>query len=420
MKPAVSQGPLGGVRVLDWTHVLAGPFAGYLLGQMGADVIRFERIDQPEMIRNNSLDPLLGPLGLGEGFVMQGSGKRSIGGDIRDPEVKAAIHALLATVDVLVENFRPGKLAALGFGPAELIERHSRLIVCSITGFGQTGPQAGRRAYDHVIQARTGYMAANADADDVPTRVGMPLIDYGTGMQAALAVTAALHRRAADELRGVPRPRGEWLDVAMVDAALSLAAPTFAQYAVSGRERVRAKGAAFSGSPLSGTFRTREGYVALTSNSPVQTAALFAALLQAGASAARLDTLKAAATAMDVTAAQRVLAEILAERTAAEWETLLEAAQVPCAAVRTPAQAWQESLDADTATPPKWPSVTMSSADGRTIRVPGAGFTSTLPVRGELRPPPRVGEHTADILAEAGVEPATIERLVREGKLRAV
>ena len=101
------------MRVLDWTHVRAGPFAGYMLGQMGADVIRFERIDQPEMIRNNSLDPLLAPLGLGEGFVMQGSGKRSIGGDIRDPDVKAAIHALLATVDVLVENFRPGKLAAL-------------------------------------------------------------------------------------------------------------------------------------------------------------------------------------------------------------------------------------------------------------------------------------------------------------------
>jgi len=85
MNPTLSQGPLAGVRVLDWTHVLAGPFAGYMLGQMGADVIRFERIDQPEMIRNNSLDPLLAPLGLGEGFVMQGSGKRSIGGDIRDP-----------------------------------------------------------------------------------------------------------------------------------------------------------------------------------------------------------------------------------------------------------------------------------------------------------------------------------------------
>jgi crotonobetainyl-CoA:carnitine CoA-transferase CaiB-like acyl-CoA transferase len=420
MNPTLSQGPLAGVRVLDWTHVLAGPFAGYMLGQMGADVIRFERIDQPEMIRNNSLDPLLAPLGLGEGFVMQGSGKRSIGGDIRDPDVKAAIHALLATVDVLVENFRPGKLAALGFDPAELIERHPRLVVCSITGFGQTGPQSGRRAYDHVIQARTGFMAANADDNDVPKRVGMPLIDYGTGMQAALAITAALHRRAADALRGAPRPRGEWLDVAMVDAALVLAAPTFAQYAVSGRERVRAKGAAFSGSPLSGTFKTREGYVAMTCNSPVQTAALFPALRQAGASAAQLEALRAAATAMDVAGTQGVLAEILSVRTAAEWESLLEAAQVPCAAVRTPAQAWQESLDADTATPPRWPSVTLHAADGRTVRVPGAGFASTLPVCGELRPPPRVGEHTAQILAEAGVDPAVVQRLIRDGKLRAV
>jgi crotonobetainyl-CoA:carnitine CoA-transferase CaiB-like acyl-CoA transferase len=158
----------------------------------------------------------------------------------------------------------------------------------------------------------------------------------------------------------------------------------------------------------------------MTCNSPVQTAALFPALRQAGASAAQLEALRAAATAMDVAATQGVLAEILSVRTAAEWESLLEAAQVPCAAVRTPAQAWQESLDADTATPPRWPSVTLHAADGRTVRVPGAGFASTLPVCGELRPPPRVGEHTAQILAEAGVDPAVVQRLIRDGKLRAV
>lgn len=234
---------------------------------------------------------------------------------------------------MLVENFRPGKLAALGFDPAELIERHPRLVVCSITGFGQTGPQSGRRAYDHVIQARTGFMAANADDNDVPKRVGMPLIDYGTGMQAALAITAALHRRAADALRGAPRPRGEWLDVAMVDAALVLAAPTFAQYAV-GRARTGVRqGRRSRAVRCRATFKTREGYVAMTCNSPVQTAALFPALSQAGASAAQLEALRAAATAMDVAATQGVLAEILSVRTAAEWETLLEAAQVPCAAV---------------------------------------------------------------------------------------
>ena len=92
--------PLSHFRIVDLSCVLAGPFAGYMLGQMGADVIRFERIDQPEMIRNNSLDPLLAPLGLGEGFVMQGSGKRAIGGDIRDPDVKAAIHALSQSLRV--------------------------------------------------------------------------------------------------------------------------------------------------------------------------------------------------------------------------------------------------------------------------------------------------------------------------------
>jgi len=193
------QTPLRGLRVLDWTHVLAGPFAAYNLALLGADVVRVERVDGTELIRDKGLDPQLAAAGLGESFVVQGSGKRSLAIDARDARARAALHALIARADVLVENFRPGKLRALGFDPAELVRRHPRLIVCSITGFGQAGASSGRRAYDHVVQAASGLMSANADADGVPQRVGFPIIDYAVGMQAALAVLAALARAAPIE-----------------------------------------------------------------------------------------------------------------------------------------------------------------------------------------------------------------------------
>ena len=148
--PNNAAGPLAGLRVIDWTHVLAGPFSGYQLGLLGAEVIRVERADADDMIRAKAADPGLAALGLGEAFVVQGAGKRSLAINARDPRARQALAALIASADVLLENFRPGKLAKLGFDPAELIVRHPRLVVCSITGFG---PDSNRRAYDHVVQA---------------------------------------------------------------------------------------------------------------------------------------------------------------------------------------------------------------------------------------------------------------------------
>jgi len=157
--------------VVDWTHILAGPFCGYQLALLGADVIRIERPDGDDMIRKSAADPVLGALGLGEAFVTQGGGKRSLAIDARDPRAKEILARLVARADVLIENFRPGKLAALGFDPAQLIVQHPRLVVCSITGFG---PQSTRRAYDHVVQAASGLMVANANAEGVPQRPAAP------------------------------------------------------------------------------------------------------------------------------------------------------------------------------------------------------------------------------------------------------
>src|SRR5690606_8373053 len=141
---------------------------------------------------------------------------------------------LVAQADVLVENFRPGKLAAMGFDPSELIARHPNLIVCSLSGFGQFGSEADRPAYDHIIQARSGLMAVNKNEEGKPQRIGFPLIDYATATHAAYAILAALLRRVRQDQDGSFRTQGEWLDVSMMGVAMNLLAPAYASYAVSG------------------------------------------------------------------------------------------------------------------------------------------------------------------------------------------
>ncbi|UUZ62164.1 CoA transferase [Polaromonas sp. P1-6] len=270
--------PLEGVRVVDWTHVLAGPFAGYQLGLLGADVIRIERTDADEMIRATAVDPELARLGLGETFVGQAGGKRSLALDAKNPLAREALRRLIADADVLLENFRPGKLAQLGFDPAELIRNYPQLVVCSITGFG---PGSDRRAYDHVVQGASGLMAANANGQGVPQRVGFPLVDYAVGQQAAFAVMAALYRR--DTGRETTRTSGEWLQVTMANAALTLMAPAYVETLVSGQARPRSASTAFSGSPVSGTFQVADGWLAIVCNAKVQTEGLFSGLQEGGA-----------------------------------------------------------------------------------------------------------------------------------------
>lgn len=399
---ADSSGPLAGLTVIDWTHVLAGPFVGYQLALLGADVIRIERVEGDDMIRAKAADPVLARLGLGEAFIAQGAGKRSVALDMRDPRAREAMARLIAGADVLVENFRPGKLARLGFDPVKLIEQHPQLVVCSVTGFGQ---DSGKRAYDHVVQAASGLMTANAGADGRPQRIGFPVVDYAVGQQAALAVLAALVRRG----REPQRTRGEWVQVSMMGAALTLMAPAFATPLVSGVEPPRSSATAFSGNPLSGTFATGDGYIAIVCNAANQGESLVQALAATAASAEEAQALALAAQASDVDGTQRILGSVLARRSVTEWVTTLEAAGVPVSAVATPIQA-ARSIAAN------WPVVTLELPQGpRQTPVPGIGFHSTEPLTSRLSPPARRGQHTREILLEAGVDERCIESMFAEG-----
>ena len=405
--------PLQGVRIVDWTHILAGPYATYVLALLGAEVIRIERHDECDITRSTALDPVLAKVELGEGFVMQAAGKKSLAVDARDPVVRAALERLIAGSDVLVENFRPGKMRALGFDPARLVEQYPNLIVCSVSGFGQSGPLAARRAYDHVIQAGSGVMAANRDADGRPQRIGLPIIDYATGMQAALAILAALHRRSRDQAAGT-RKRGEWLDVAMHEVALTLSAPAYASHAVSGIERKASRATAFSGNPLSGTFATASGYLAIVCNSAAQSAAFLRALAAEGVAATDVEQLAVHVEARDVEPVHALLEPVLLQRTAADWEAVFRAHEIPAAEALTPARAYDEAKTDES----RWPAVKLSNADGRPIRVPGPGFGSSEPLVPPLLPPPLRGQHTRELLRLAGIDERGVDELLSRGAAR--
>jgi crotonobetainyl-CoA:carnitine CoA-transferase CaiB-like acyl-CoA transferase len=400
--PGLSKGPFDGLTVIDWTHVLAGPFVGYQLALLGADVIRIERADGDDMIRAKATDPVLARLGLGEAFITQGSGKRSVALNMRDERARRVMDALLAKADVLVENFRPGKLARLGFDPALLIERYPRLVVCSVTGFGQG---SDKRAYDHVIQAASGLMATNAGSDGRPQRIGFPIVDYAVGQQAALAVSAALLRRERDSTR----QRGEWVQVSMMGAALALMAPAYATPWVSGVEPPRSSATAFSGNPLSGTFLASDGYIAIVCNAADQSEALVKALATTTASTEEVQALGHAAREGDIDGTQRILGAVLSRRSVADWVVVLTGVGVPVSSVNSPVEAARSVAGS-------WPVVTMQLPDGpRQTQVPGIGFESTEALTVGLTPPVRRGQHTREVLEQVGLDAGTVDSLFAEG-----
>jgi crotonobetainyl-CoA:carnitine CoA-transferase CaiB-like acyl-CoA transferase len=206
---------LDGIRVLDLTHVLAGPFGSYQLAVMGAEVIKIEAPDEPDQARFQGSDHDLNDQGMGTAFLAQASNKQSITLNLKSDAGRKILRELVLTADVLIENYRPGALDALGLGYADLSALKPELIYCSISAFGSTGPKRELTAYDAVIQAYSGMMAMTGEPGSTPVKCGAPVVDYATGTTAAAAVLAALlHRQNLG--------RGQFVEVAMSDVALIL------------------------------------------------------------------------------------------------------------------------------------------------------------------------------------------------------
>src|SRR5579859_5326072 len=207
--------PFEGIRVIDVTHVLAGPFATYQLAVLGADVIKVEHPDEPDQSRGSGTDKELNRRSMGTGFLTQASNKRSITLDLKIEADRAILKELVATADVFVENYRPGAFEALGLGYEALAAINPKLIYASFSAFGQEGPRGAQTAYDHVIQATSGIMAMTGTKDVHPVKFGSPAIDYATGMTGAFALAAALFQRQRTG-------KGQRIDMAMLDVAMIL------------------------------------------------------------------------------------------------------------------------------------------------------------------------------------------------------
>jgi len=206
---------LSGIRVLDLTNVLSGPFATLHLALLGAEVIKIENPVDGDLARKLGNVPELNDRLMGTSFLAQNANKKSVTLNLKEPEAKAIFLRLAATADVVVENFRPGVMERLGLSYAVLAERNPRLVYCAISGFGQTGPDALKPAYDQIIQGLSGVMAVNGDERLNPLRCGFPVCDTVGGLNAAFAVMGALYHR---ERTGA----GQFIDVALVDSIMPL------------------------------------------------------------------------------------------------------------------------------------------------------------------------------------------------------
>lgn len=256
-------GPLYGVRVLDLTNVLAGPFCCHQLAHMGAEVIKVEARGRGDLARQLGADPALNRAGMGVSFLAQNAGKKSVTLDLKHPEGKALFLRLLDTADVLVENFRPGVMDRLGLGPAALRQARPELVYCAISGFGHEGPWRDRPAYDQIVQGASGVMSITGDAATGPLRVGYPVADTVGGLTAAFAIAAALNAR----------PRGAFLDVAMLDSVLATMGWVVSNYLIAGAEP-RASGNENVTSAPSGTFRAADAPLNIAANKDEQWQAL--------------------------------------------------------------------------------------------------------------------------------------------------
>lgn len=316
--------PLDGVRVVDVSHVIAGPFATFHLAQMGADVLKIESPAGDVMRR--------GARGA-EAFVALNAGKRKLSLDLRSTQGAARIMAEIRGADVFVDNLRPGSADRLGLGWEALKVINPRLVYCSISGFGR---DTARPAYDHVVQAATGMTLASGHDCDPPTKIGFPLIDAGAGIIAALAILAALRER--DRVG-----HGMLLDVSMAGAALQLMYPLTCEALTNGTRPVRQGSQAFSGSPAADLFATRDGgQIALAANTPRQFLALLAVLeipevaqdTKLFASPLTAEAPAAFLKARDPAAIKARLAASICNFDGADLEQRLQAAKVPAAVVK--------------------------------------------------------------------------------------
>lgn len=390
--------PLTGITVVDFSHVMAGPFCTHTLTTLGARVIKIERAGEGDVMRQYDTREKFTEQA--PPFIAVNAGKESLALDLKQAEARDIAMKMIREADVVVENFRPGVMKRLGLGYEECRQQNPKLVYCSVSGFGQEGPLRDNPAYDHVVQAMSGVMSLTGEPGSKPMKVGFPVLDTFAGYTAATAIITALLQR---ERQG----EGQYIDVAMLDASLNLMISMVAPYLIAGDVPQKVGNRGFNMSPTSDTFRARDGDIAIGANTQRQYEAMCQAM-------GREDLIN---DPRFITREERIANEVALreeiekttlKKTAGEWEDIFNTVSVPSAAIRSIPEI-----------------INHPHLSARTLKIPiadqslgytlGPGFMLGQWQQQPLKAPPKLGEHSVKILEDLGYSSEEIRTLAAAG-----
>ena len=391
-----------GIKILDFSQVLAAPFAVMQLALLGAEVIKIEQPGSGDQMRHLINE---GPdIGMSPSFIGTNVNKRSLTLNLREPAAVDIARKLIGQSDVLVESFKAGTMARYGLGFEDVKTIKPDIIYCSVTGYGQEGPQAGAAAYDGAIQASSGMMSQTGHPETGPTRTGFLAVDMSTGLNAALAIAAAIHRKTTTGL-------GQHLDVAMMDTAILMQATQYNNYNIQGVVGGLLGNDSQTGLPTANLFPTRDGFIQITAILEAQVEKLFVVL-------GKTEALKLPEFQSNDTRKQHpklvydFIADTLLAETTGHWMAQLDAAAVPAAEVRGIPEV---VADPQFETREVFETTTSPIDSNETITIVKAGYTANEDGPTIRHPAPQIGEHSEQILSELGYSQTAINEFRENG-----
>ena len=386
--------PLEGIRIADFSHVMAGPYASHLLHLLGAEVIKVESPGRGDAMRFYGYDRRYD--GMSPAFIGVNAGKKSIVLNLKKISAIAAAKKLIETSDVVLENFRPGVIKRLGLGYDVCKDLNPGIVYCSVSGYGQTGPMRDWPAIDNIVQATSGMMSLSGEADGDWVRVGFPVVDTITGQLAAFAILAALFRRQKTG-------EGDYIDVAMLDSSLAFMTAAVVPFLVTGKTMPRTGNTGYSGQPTTGLFTGSDGrQISLG----VVQQGQFEALARHLEREDWLHDPRYETPDLRLANSQELkaeLAQVIKTRTAEEWESGMSSVNIPCGMVRDVSEAVslphldQRGLKIPISLPKDLP-----LPSNETARIMNAGFMMEKDGPGVAGGPPVHGADTESVLAMLG------------------